>query len=390
MKSNKASILIIIFIVGLTNLSVAQEVENILDQVEAKIESTNHLSLHAEYVEIKPGVEDSAFRSSATVWVERVPSDTVFGAYFHLNGKDQGKHVEYFYDGQNSYEIRHASQKVTIFHPHQYPNTPNNPAKARTALLPFNEVLINPEFKRSILKNHLNTSVQRSEDGSKWVITVSYKENDFGQKISKRLFIDKDTYLIDKITQTLRWNGTTSKTLYRFSHYIRNEPSISNKVFMTDNYREYAQEVHKRDSDQSANPHMQFIGSAAPEFHFRSFSGNEISSSQLRGKLVLLDFWETWCGYCIMAMPELNRLQKEYKNELTIIGITTQNKAQVERLIQKNDLVYANTYADRSILENYKISNRPTYVLIDQKGQIATVTYGDLEKVERKINGLLH
>jgi len=390
MKTYKAQIFIIIFVLCLTNLSAAQEVEEVLDKVEENIESTNYLSFHSEYIDINPGVEDSIFKSSATVWLERVPTDSIFGAYFHLDGNDRGKHVEYFYDGQSSYEIRHASKKVTIFHPHEYPNNPNNPAKSRTALLAFKQLLINPNFKNSILEGHLNTSLKQNENGTKWIITVSYQTNDFGQEITKSLFIDKDTYLIDRINQTLIWNGKTSKTRYRFSNYKQNDSSISEKVFMSKNYNEYTQEVHQRGSDESTNAHAQLIGNSAPEFTFSSFSRKEISLKRFKGKLVLLDFWETWCGYCIMAMPKLNGLQEEYKNDVNIIGVTTQNKEQVEKLIQKNDLGYANIYADRSILDDYKISNRPTYILIDQKGKIATVTYGDLEKIEAKIKTLLN
>lgn len=390
MKLYKTEILIIIFVLFLTNISTAQEVEDILGQVEEKIESKSYLSFHSEYININPTVEDSLFKSSATVWLERVPSDSIFGAHFHLNGNDQGKQVEYFYDGQNSYEIRHANKKVTIFHPHKYPNNPNNPAKARTALSPFNQLLINPNFKNIILEGHLHTSLKENGNGTKWIITVSYQENDFGQKTTKTLLINKNNYLIDRINQTIKWKGTSYKTRHDFSDYNRNDNSISDKVFMSENYNEYTQEVHERDSDQSTNPHVQLIGNSAPEFRFSSFSGNEISLKKFKGKLVLLDFWETWCGYCIMAMPKLNRLQKEYKNYVNVIGITTQNKEQVEKLIQKNNLGYSNIYADRSILDEYKISNRPTYVLINQKGKIATVTYGDLEKIETKIKTLLN
>lgn len=255
MKPYKAKTLTIIFVLFFTNVSAAQEIEKILDKVEAKIESTNYLSFQSEYIDIEPDVEDSVYKSSATIWLERVPADSIFGAYFHLDGNDQGEHVEYFYDGQSSYEIRHASKKVTIFHPHEYPNNPKNPAKARTALLAFKQLLINPNFKNSVLKGHLNTSIKENENSTRWIITVSYQRNDFGQEITKRLFIDKDTYLIDRVNQTLKWKGTTFKTRYRFSNYNRNDSSISEKVFMLKTYNEYTQEVHQRGSDESTNTH---------------------------------------------------------------------------------------------------------------------------------------
>lgn len=138
------------------------------------------------------------------------------------------------------------------------------------------------------------------------------------------------------------------------------------------------------------NQPIHMLGNSAPEFTFSSFSGKEISLKKFKGKLVLLDFWETWCGYCIMAMPKLNRLQKEYEKDISVIGVTTQNKERVEKLIKESDLVYSNIYADRRLLYEYKVSNRPTYVLVDRKGKIVTVTYGDLDKIEIKIKALLN
>lgn len=135
---------------------------------------------------------------------------------------------------------------ITIFHPHQHPNNPNNPAIARTALSPFEHLLINPDFKEIILENHLKTSLEENGKGTQWVITITYHENKFGQKTTKTLFIDKNNYLIDRTNQTVKWKGTTYKTRYRFSDYNRNDNSISDKVFMSENYNEYTQEVHER------------------------------------------------------------------------------------------------------------------------------------------------
>lgn len=158
---------------------------------------------------------------------------------------------------------------------------------------------------------------------------------------------------------------------------------------MKETYKQYSQKEFTRNKTQTVDPYIELIGKAAPNFNFTSFSGIQLSLDQFKGKLILLDFWESWCGYCMLAMPKLNKLQRNYgESELKVIGIVTENKQQIEKLIKANNLIYSNIYADKDILNAYQVSARPTYILIDQNGKIATVSTGDLEKIENKIKDL--
>ena len=116
---------------------------------------------------------------------------------------------------------------------------------------------------------------------------------------------------------------------------------------------------------------------------------DSINLKSLIGKYVLLDSWGTWCGYCILALPEIQNLQNKYKNDLVVIGISTENKPQIETLIQKNKITYINLFADQKILKDYAVSNRPTYFLIDKKGKIISQSEGDLDKIITMIDDLL-
>src|ERR1700693_4103946 len=59
----------------------------------------------------------------------------------------------------------------------------------------------------------------------------------------------------------------------------------------------------------------------APEFKLKEFSGKEVNLESSRGKVILLNFWATWCGPCRAEIPELVALQNRYKDRLRIIGL---------------------------------------------------------------------
>jgi len=368
---------------------LAQQVEDNLQEVEQNIKNTDFLSYHSSYVSINPTVEDSIFKASATVWLKRVPADTIFGARFHLKGEDDHGTFDYFYDGQNSYEIRHEKKKVTIFYPHEYPNTPNNPAKARTTLLPFLELLIDNNLKTTLLDKKPKTDIQENARHDTWIITFDYPKNESDQQLIRTVEIDKSTSRISRISQKLKWRGSIFKTQITVNNYEQNESFISESIIMTRNYEQYSQKEFKRKPTNTVNPYTELLGKPAPKFSFESFSGVQLSLNQFKGKLVLLDFWESWCGYCLLVMPKLNALQRKYgENTLKVIGIVTENKQQIEKLIKANDLIYSNIYANKEILQDYKVSARPTYFLIDHNGRIVMVSTGDLEKIENKIMDL--
>jgi thiol-disulfide isomerase/thioredoxin len=103
--------------------------------------------------------------------------------------------------------------------------------------------------------------------------------------------------------------------------------------------------------------------------------------SASRGKYVLLDFWETWCGWCIEAFPHLKALDSLYGN-LQILGIATENKTGVKRLAEDNHLPYPTLLGDAEVLRRYLVEGRPTYVLIDPQGKIIAYAPGDLDKIK--------
>ncbi len=109
----------------------------------------------------------------------------------------------------------------------------------------------------------------------------------------------------------------------------------------------------------------------APDFSFTTMAGEFLSSEDLRGKIVLIDFWATWCGPCVTATPGLARIQKKYKDEpLMILGISAdRDQATWKEFIAKHKLDWTHFYDDRGMMANrFQIEVFPTYIVMDHEG----------------------
>ena len=105
------------------------------------------------------------------------------------------------------------------------------------------------------------------------------------------------------------------------------------------------------------------VGSAAPDFTLNDDAGNEITLSDLRGKVVMLDFWATWCGPCRQVMPSLQRLHEEYSDDgLLVYGVNSEEVTLVDEFLSENGYTFPTLRDPRntaSMLYASKASPRP-------------------------------
>lgn len=121
-------------------------------------------------------------------------------------------------------------------------------------------------------------------------------------------------------------------------------------------------------------------GDAPPPLGLESIlqgpGGAQPDWTALKGKVVVLEFWATWCGPCIAAMPHLNELADKFKDQpVQFIAVTDQDEKVVAPFLGKKPIhAWIGLDTDKSMFKAYGITGIPHTVVVDQKGRIAAIT----------------
>lgn len=113
------------------------------------------------------------------------------------------------------------------------------------------------------------------------------------------------------------------------------------------------------------------LGKPAPDFTLKSNSGKNIKLKELRGEVILLNFWASWCGPCRQEMPYLEDLQKKYSPlGFTVLGVNVDEDIDNGKgLLKEIPVTFPVVFDSNSkISELYKVSGMPNTVLIDRNG----------------------
>lgn len=125
-------------------------------------------------------------------------------------------------------------------------------------------------------------------------------------------------------------------------------------------------------------------GKPAPELALKEWINSKpLDLDLLKGKIVVLDFWATWCGPCLSAVPHTNKMKKKYaKKGVVIIGVCNQRGAEKMSATVKKYAIEYPVAVDAGTNASYKVSSYPDYYVIDRRGILrwADVANNDVEK----------
>lgn len=112
------------------------------------------------------------------------------------------------------------------------------------------------------------------------------------------------------------------------------------------------------------------IGQPAGDFELQSLDGSTVQLSGLRGKVVVLNFWATWCGPCIREMPMFDEFSRAFPNDLVILGVNMQeSEAKVKDFIQSVEISYPILLdSTAKVGKQFQVMALPDTLFIDRDG----------------------
>lgn len=149
---------------------------------------------------------------------------------------------------------------------------------------------------------------------------------------------------------------------------------------MKDFYQNVIDQVEAQKKAEEESAKKQAAGVVAPDFTLNDINGKPLALSSLKGKYVILDFWGSWCGWCIKGFPEMKNYYNKYKGKFEILGIDCNDTEQKWKdAVKKNELPWLHVYNPRTskVLADYGIQGFPTKIIVGPDGKIVKTIVGE-------------
>ena len=133
-------------------------------------------------------------------------------------------------------------------------------------------------------------------------------------------------------------------------------------------------------------------GQAAPNFKISTTSGQQVSLDNYRGRVLVLDFFATWCQPCRASIPHLVEMNRKYGAQgLYVLGMSADEDGEraVKAFADQNHITYPVALAGESTLIDFGVRSVPVMFVIDKKGRVAEVFRGFTDEVARSTEQLI-
>lgn len=251
--------------------------------------------------------------------------------------------------------------------------------------------LLLPEFlkDKSIVINRENDTLINGEKNYRFNISIKNRYRYLkigailtegkGGTINYNLFISKKSYFPTQFIYVFDNNGFWKATFSDINLSALRSDSIWEYERFPQNYlrmsgREYAESMKVKAFIK--------VGEIAPNWSLPLVSGSSIQLNDLKGNLVLLEFWFPYCGGCVQAIPEINKIRNIYSNKnLKVYGIefTRTDHESLDDYVTKQGIEYPTLYKGQTVAKDYGVNAAPMFFLIDKKGLIVYSSVGLLK-----------
>jgi len=307
------------------------------------------------------------WNNKGTALIERKENDTFHGFSFY--GKRDDVEKEYLYDNGNGFEISLKDEKYEIEHPYSIIGSPGG------------QMTVKNIFKL----DSIYESGKLIEEDDKYILKYTYKPDTVYNVTDQTKVIElrKKDFFPTKITYRSKALGKTNMYQYNLSSIKINEEVKTSISDIKNRISDY-EVIQKKKS--APNP---ILNEEFPKIKLPNLKNKDQIVDLEKGKFILLDFWEVWCGPCIQSFPKVEELNKKYKDNLQIVGIVTESEESAVKLVEKKGVTFLNLFGDKEIHRDYKVNSYPRYFLIDKNGIVQNEYFGFSNEIERDIKNMI-
>jgi peroxiredoxin len=183
----------------------------------------------------------------------------------------------------------------------------------------------------------------------------------------EKLWVDQQRYLVLRAESTFDQEGIATHMKISIKRFDVEPPAPTAFTFVPDKHAKLVDELNVPGSNPT------FVGKPAADFALKNLDGEPVHLSELRGKIVVLNFWATWCPPCRDELPTFNKLAEQFKDkDVVFLGINDEGAGTVKSFNKKNNYTFV-TLEDKNdkVHQAYRATAIPSVFVIRKDGIIA-------------------